>query len=157
MSNRRHGKGTKQEERRQVPTSEDARASWPHPALRGEGEGDAEQRKPGVGDPPWSPAPALTSDGGGGRTPSSPSEAAGPGAPGREGSRRGTGGLWPRSSLSTSFCFQRAAALGHRVTKRLKQMRATAPAATAEPVLTPCRAPAHTQSQPPRRIRGSHS
>lgn len=137
MSNRRHGKGTKQEERRQVPTSEDARASWPHPALRGRGRGGRGAERARGGESAWSPAPALTSDGGRGCTPSSPSEAAGPGAPGREGSHRGTEGLWPRSSLSTSFCFQRAATLGHRATKRLKQMTATAPAATTEPC-SPC-------------------
>ena len=31
-----------------------------------------EQREPGVGDPPWSPAPALTSDGAGGAPPPLP-------------------------------------------------------------------------------------
>ena len=167
MSNRRHGKGTKQEERRQVPTSEDARASWPHPALRGGGEGDAEQREPGVG-------AERTRGGGSAVEPCTcPDLRRGRGAHpllslrgsrpwcsqqgGKLQGHRGTGGLWPRSSLSTSFCFQRVAALGHRVTKRLKQTTATASAATAEPVLTPCRTPAHTQSQPPRRARGSHS
>lgn len=83
------------------------------------GEGDAEQREPGVGDPPWSPHLPCPQTGSGGRAPSCPSEAAGPGVPGQEGSHRSTEGLWPISSLIISFCFQRAAALGHRVTERL--------------------------------------